>query len=570
MKELEAIKNIPKVNYRFVDDTRLLVRGVKDGWAWEDGKMVFSKEKEEEDKKSKDSLAQKTAKEFRKILDSFSPELKSTTETCDDFENGRCATLDFECWLEDDGKGGQKILYSYFEKLVSKKTAIMKKSALGENMKISSLTQEVIRRMKNTSLDVDMKERISIINKYHKRLQRSGYELQQIKKIISAGLLGWERIKKIAAESGGNINRSASETFIKRNTNRLLGKSTWYRRKKNKKEDKKVGKKVYKKKREEKKDEKLRVKSVIMVPKTKDSLLAKSMQEMEKKLSCITKEKVKIQEVGSVSIRQLLVSSDVWGGQPCSRDHCLCCANPKEKKQNCFKPSILYEISCYSCLQLQKNQNDNIDDKVTGEAQGEGEDGDKAKEGEKPKPRPKPRTIKYAYTGHSSLSAYQRCKGHMKMYFDQHEGSALNNHAKDKHEGEDKPQYVMKILKYWDSTFRRLIHEGVRLHRESQKEDVVVLNSRSERADLYMIPRLSLMLRPPDPGLEPDDKKEGQGVVAAPPPPVIEGQKAIDKSLNKVPTNNSIPTSKNSKGEKAKSKFKKTWLDEVRRRSKGD
>ena len=34
----------------------------------------------------------------------------------------------------------------------------------------------------------------------------------------------------------------------------------------------------------------------------------------------------------------------------------------------------------------------------------------------------------------------------MKMYFDQHEGSALNNHAKDKHEGEDKPQYVMKIL----------------------------------------------------------------------------------------------------------------------------
>ena len=91
--------------------------------------------------------------------------------------------------------------------------------------------------MKNTSLDVDMKERISIINKYHKRLQRSGYELQQIKKIISAGLLGWERIKKIAAESGGNINRSASETFIKRNRNRLLGKSTWFRRKKNKKEE---------------------------------------------------------------------------------------------------------------------------------------------------------------------------------------------------------------------------------------------------------------------------------------------------------------------------------------------
>merc|ERR1712155_481366 len=106
-------------------------------------------------------------------------------------------------------------------------------------MKISSLTQEVIRRMKNTSLDVDMKERIDIVNKFHKKLQRSGYGIQQIRKIISAGLMGWERIIRIAKKSGGNINRSASETFIKRNTNCLLGKSTWYRRKKNTKEEEK-------------------------------------------------------------------------------------------------------------------------------------------------------------------------------------------------------------------------------------------------------------------------------------------------------------------------------------------
>ena len=85
-----------------------------------------------------------------------------------------------------------------------------------------------------------------------------------------------------------------------------------------------------------------------------------------------------------------------------------------------------------------------------------------------------------------------------------------------------------------------------------------------------MIPRLSLMLRPPDPGLETEDKKEGQGMVAVPPPPVMESQEAIEKSLDKVPTNHSIPIFENSKGEKAKSKFKKTWLDEVRRRSKGD
>ena len=70
-----------------------------------------------------------------------------------------------------------------------------------------------------------------------------------------------------------------------------------------------------------------------------------------------------------------------------------------------------------------------------------------------------------------------------------------------------------------------------------------------------MIPRLSLMIRPPDPGLEPDVKKEGQGVVAAPPPPVTENQSAIEKSPVKVPTNHSIPISNNSKGEKSTLKF---------------
>jgi len=29
-----------------------------------------------------------------------------------------------------------------------------------------------------------------------------------------------------------------------------------------------------------------------------------------------------------------------------------------------------------------------------------------------------------------------------------------------------------------DSTFRRLIHEGIRIHRESQREDVVILDSK--------------------------------------------------------------------------------------------
>ena len=140
--------------------------------------------------------------------------------------------------------------------------------------------------------------------------------MQQIRSIISAGLMGWERIIKIASETGGNINRSAEEGFKKRNFNKLLGSSIWFKKKR--KDGKEEGEKESKNKRKAKKTMKktgqIRVKSVIMVPKTINSLLSRRLQEMEKKLSSITKEKVKIQEVGSVSVKQLLTSSDIWSG----------------------------------------------------------------------------------------------------------------------------------------------------------------------------------------------------------------------------------------------------------------
>ena len=299
-----------------------------------------------------------------------------------------------------------------------------------------------------------------------------------------------------------------------------------------------------------------------MVPKTLNSLLSKRLQEMETKLSSITKEKVKIQEVGSVSVKQLLISSDVWSGAACLRDQCLSCANPKDKKQNCFKPSILYEIYCRDCMEENKDDNDNKseesneeEDVMVNEAGGG-----------KSTSKPKTKAIKYAYTGHSRRSAWERCQGHVKLWQAQDDGSCLFNHEKDKHPNK-KPQYVMSILRYHKSTFRRRLHECVRLHRESQKENVVVLNSRSERADYYGIPRLSLMIRPPDKDLETVESTEkAGGVVAAPPPPSEKvNQEASGKSPDAVPTSISNSSTKG----KVKLKFQKTWLDDVKRRSKG-
>ena len=95
------------------------------------------------------------------------------------------------------------------------------------------------------------------------------------------------------------------------------------------------------------------VTSVLFVPKTQDSGLARGLQEVELRLSAITKERVRVTERGGKSLLQLLHTNDPFTGAPCGRDTCIPCNNSgKEKMENCDKRGIVYETFCRSCLEV--------------------------------------------------------------------------------------------------------------------------------------------------------------------------------------------------------------------------
>ena len=146
-------------------------------------------------------------------------------ETAEDFDSLTLPTLDFQCWVRDG-----RVLYKFFSKPMAKKTLIMKTSALGENSKIASLTQEVVRRSKNTSEEVSIEERVAILNEYHQRLELSQYSLDASRKIMVAGLQGYERIREKAAKTRGNINRSEEEGAAGRHRKKLIGKTNWFKK----------------------------------------------------------------------------------------------------------------------------------------------------------------------------------------------------------------------------------------------------------------------------------------------------------------------------------------------------
>ena len=120
-------------------------------------------------------------------------------------------------------------------------------------------------------------------------------------------------------------------------------------------------------------------------------------------------------------------------------------------------------------------------------------------------------------------------------------------HAKLKHEGRKNVRFRMSAVKYQSSAFTRAVLEAVHIKYMSQKEDIAVMNGKSEMCSMTL-PRLSLQTK----SFAKNENKEG-------------GQEAPNQTQNRsehpenIPSNSdqqiliSVPT-------KAKVKLKQTLL----------
>ena len=86
-----------------------------------------------------------------------------------------------------------------------------KSCALPNRVKMSTLSQETVRRMRNNGRNVDRKERLDILNIYTQKLVRSGYNEGTRKEILECGITGYYRMKVNEDLGERMINRSSDE-----------------------------------------------------------------------------------------------------------------------------------------------------------------------------------------------------------------------------------------------------------------------------------------------------------------------------------------------------------------------
>ena len=350
-----------------------------------------------------------------------------------------------------------RLLYTHYEKPMASQFAMMKASAIPENTKMQSLSNDVIRQMKNVSELVGQEERNLVVDRYGAKLIRSGYRSDVVKKVITSGLQGYERIRKMEKEGKTRIHRSAKQSLPGRYRKKLLVKSTWFLKKKqeNEKESNTTTttrmparpRRSLPEKDKSSKKENMTTATVLFVPGTRNGKLAAKLREAEEELSKICGNKVKIIERAGSSVKSILVKPNPWQDQSCGRGKCIACMQDKGKGQ-CKTRSITYQTWCQEC-QL--------------------------------------KGVDSVYIGESARSYFERGLEHQQDYSAKKEESHMHEHAVEMHAHEAPPTFGMKVLQKHRTPLYRQLHEAVLIARSRS----VLLNAKSEY-NRCLLPTLSV------------------------------------------------------------------------------
>ena len=126
-------------------------------------------------------------------------------------------------------KEENRVDFEFFEKPTRNKKVILENSALPANQKRTILTQECLRRLLNTKIELGEDVRKEHLNNFMLKLKNSGYNTKFRTEILDSALLAYEKI--IAADRAGTkpIYRDRDWNKEERNQKKNTRKTNWYK-----------------------------------------------------------------------------------------------------------------------------------------------------------------------------------------------------------------------------------------------------------------------------------------------------------------------------------------------------
>ena len=448
------------LNFRYVDDSRSLLPPIKAGWRWRDNQLIFTKRWELEDRHV--SGEHRTKEILKMSMMGVKDYLSFTVESGEEYEGGWLPTLDVSLRVEKDNS----VQFKFYEKATCSKKTVQKDSAMEENSKIQTVSNDLVRRLSNTRGSMGADEQCKVVDGYAQKLVNSGYQLDQVRKILVNGIKGFEGRKARCAREGRKLYRTAKESMGARYRKKLLAKTCWYKGARSRAADYyQVPDRRNTKRTKRWEDKKHDPMTVLFIEQTPMGELGRRLRELMSRLAPILGFSVKIVERTGSSLKSHFPQSNLWDGAPCGRPKCVTCTQGAEMLPPCTRKSLVYENVCSTC----------------------NPEAGAVKELENVDP-----TIPSIYVGETARTVQERArehwaaaKGKSKKEVD---GSHMWKHMEQYHGGGE-PTFIMRVVQFHRSALSRQTGEAVRIMRRGGAGSV--LNSRSEFNRCY-IPRLKV------------------------------------------------------------------------------
>ena len=187
-----------------------------------------------------------------------------------------------------------------------------------------------------------------------------------------------------------------------------------------------------------KNNEDSKYKTVLFVPPTPGSRLAKELQIREEELNKFNTERIKIVETGGPKIGELLTQKNPFKKEKCGEAKCPLCKNGDKVQAICNTNNVGYRWTCENC---------------------------------------KSKDINRVYEGETSRSARLRGKEHLQGLKNKRESNMLYKHKILEHPEEENIQFKMEITGLFEDALTRQANEAVRIKNCKKSE---ILNSKSQ------------------------------------------------------------------------------------------
>ena len=112
---------------------------------------------------------------------------------------------------------------------MANKCGNLKQSGLPEQQKVNTAVQEVLRRLKYTSRELSTEDYEATLRDYIGELAMGEYSHQWRSEVLNSAVKGYAKIWELEATGIGYVNRPNHVTATKRRSNKLIGKSNWFK-----------------------------------------------------------------------------------------------------------------------------------------------------------------------------------------------------------------------------------------------------------------------------------------------------------------------------------------------------